>query len=79
MQLLTKTSMGHNGFSEKELITNLAYATAMARVFYRRVKEALPAADDLDGMGRYWKKYYNTPLGRGTVEEFKANYTKYVK
>jgi len=25
-----------------------------------------------------WKKYYNTPLGAGTVEEFIENYKKYV-
>jgi hypothetical protein len=46
------------------------YATAMARVFYWRVPAALPAAGDLAGQARYWKQYYNTPLGRGTVARY---------
>jgi len=51
-----------------ELVGNLYYATAMARVFYRRVKEALPDALDAPALAAYWKKYYNTRLGKGTVE-----------
>lgn len=61
-----------------ELVFNLAYATLMSRIHYRRVKEVLPQADDLQGLGRYWKKYYNTELGKGTVEEFVRNYTNFV-
>lgn len=62
----------------QEMVFNLAYATAMARLKYKRVKEALPATDDIDGLANYWKQYYNTPEGAGTVEEFKANYQRYV-
>lgn len=51
---------------------DLIYMTMMARVHYRRVREALPA--DVDGYARYWKRYFNTPLGAGTEDEFKANY-----
>lgn len=50
-----------------ELIGNLSYATAIARVFYRRVKAALPAAEDAAGMANYWKRHYNTIKGAGTV------------
>ncbi len=53
-----------------EMAGNLYYATAMCRIKYFRVKEKLPAADDLVGLARYWKRYYNTYLGAGTVEEF---------
>jgi hypothetical protein len=52
-----------------ELIGNLYYAAAMCRVFYRRLPDPLPAADDPEGMARLWKKRYNTPLGAGTVEK----------
>lgn len=53
----------------REMAGNLYYAAAMARIHYRRVKAALPAAGDALTMARYWKRWYNTPLGRGTVEE----------
>jgi hypothetical protein len=57
---------------------NLAYAIIMARLHYRRVPEPLPEADDIKGLARYWKKYYNTPKGAGTEAEFVRNYKKYV-
>lgn len=63
----------------EEMIGNLYYATAMARVHYRRVKSALPTdPNDLAAIARYWKKFYNTVLGAGTEAEFIANYKKYV-
>lgn len=61
-----------------QLIWNLAYATAMCRVFYLDKPASLPAADDIEGLGRYWKTYYNTAEGAGSVEEFVANYKRYV-
>ena len=54
----------------EQMAWNLGYATVMARIRYFREKEALPAADDDQGLARYWKRYYNTPLGKGTEEEF---------
>lgn len=55
-----------------EMIGNLYYATLMARIHYRRIPTSLPPADDLPALGRYWKRHYNTPLGKGTVEKFLA-------
>jgi hypothetical protein len=52
-----------------ELIGNLYYGAAMCRVHYRRVKEALPQAKDAEAMARYWKTYYNSARGAGTVEK----------
>ena len=60
-----------------QLKGNLYYAVAMCRIHYYRVSEPLP--NDLAGMARYWKKYYNTELGKGTVEEFIHNYEQAVK
>lgn len=53
-----------------QLHGNHFYAAAMCRIFYLRIREPLPAAYDWRGMARYWKKYYNTRLGKGTVEGF---------
>ena len=52
------------------LKSNDSYAAAMARVHYARVPEALPTAGDIKGMATYWKQYYNTPEGKGKVDEF---------
>jgi len=53
-----------------DMVGNLWYATAMARVHYRRVPEPLPEPGDLEGMANYWKDHYNTHQGAGTVEEY---------
>ena len=54
----------------ESLVSNLAYATAMTRIHYLRVPEPLPAVGDLEGQARYWKQYYNTHLGKGTVAKY---------
>lgn len=60
----------------QEMAGNLYYATAMARVHYYRVPRALPPADDLHGMAEFWKQYYNTEKGHGTVAQFITNYRR---
>jgi len=60
----------------KDLRDNLAYQIIMARIHYMRVPESLPEATDVEGLARYWKKYYNTHLGKGVVEEAVANYQR---
>lgn len=64
----------HNVDLPSEMVTNLAFAVAMCRIRYLAAPAPLPAADDVDGLARYWKKYYNTDQGAGTVEQFAANY-----
>jgi hypothetical protein len=54
------------------LVSDSVCAAAMARLRYRRAPERLPAADDVAGMAAYWKRHYNTPLGRGAPAEFAA-------
>jgi hypothetical protein len=49
-----------------------AYAALMARLKYVRVPAVLPLAGDLHGQAEYWKTYYNTNLGKGTVAEYVA-------
>jgi hypothetical protein len=64
--------------SDLLLATDLRYATMMARIKYRQVKEPVPPADNFPALAAYWKKYYNTPGGKGTVEEFTRHYVQYV-
>lgn len=64
---------------ERELITNLEYATAMTRLQYWRFKEPLPEYGDIEGMAVYWKNYYNTVKGDGTIEDFIRVYKKYIE
>ena len=61
------------------MVGNLYYATAFCRIHYLRVPEAIPVHKDIKGYAAYWKKYYNTPLGAGTEQEFIDNYKRYVK
>ena len=60
-----------------EMAWNLRYAAAMARIHYYRVPEALPVAQP-EAVARYWKRYYNTIHGSGSVEQFVKNLQKYV-
>lgn len=53
-----------------QLMTNLAYATVMARIHYLRVPSALPEANDYRGLANYWKDHYNTKLGAGKPDTF---------
>jgi hypothetical protein len=67
-----------SGVGEPSLLdceANLVYQICMARVFYLRKPMALPST--LDGQARYWKKYYNTHLGRGTVIKYIESFNLY--
>ena len=70
--------LGDRQKQQKELIGNLYYATAIARLIYYRAPSPLPVGGDIDGLAHYWKKYYNTELGKGTVEDFVRCYNQYV-
>ena len=82
--LKKKVDYCSHGYGDNPLVGNLYYAAAMARVHYLRVPESLPKKSDYSEkeyivqLALYWKAYYNTPLGKGTPEEFMANYLKYV-
>lgn len=53
---------------EENLTSNLPWATAMCRIHYLRVKSVIPKT--IEERAKYWKKYYNTPLGKGSVESY---------
>lgn len=75
-ELVPKFCLGHEDINQLE--GNLFYATAMSRILYYSISEPLPKENDLLGLASYWKKFYNTPKGRGTINEFQINYKKYV-
>jgi len=50
------------------LETNIAFSILMCRIHYRRVPKPLPYT--LEDQAVYWKAYYNSHLGKGTVEKF---------
>ncbi len=52
-----------------QLVTNLAYATAIARIIYCRSPKPLPAAGDTEAQAHYWVTEYNRG-GKGTVEHY---------
>lgn len=74
----TSNLLANTQYYEENLIGNLYYATAIARICYWRHSESLPKSYDTEGLARYWKKYYNTDKGKGTVAEFVNNFNKYV-
>jgi len=61
----------------EQVIGNIPFAVVIARIRYLMVPEALPDYDDVQGLGRYYKKYFNGP-GKGTASEFVENYNYHV-
>lgn len=64
-----------------DLIYSLPYATAMARVHYFRVPEALPEGslqneETIRKLAAYAKKYYNTEIGKATEEDYYEAYMR---
>jgi hypothetical protein len=65
---------------EEQLVTNLAFACAIARVRYAMSPDPLPAvADDIESLARIWKRVYNTHIGAGSISEFRAAYETYCR
>lgn len=57
---------------------NLWLAILTARLRYRVVPKPLPAEDDLNGLAAYWKASFNTPAGKGTVDQFKESWARHI-
>lgn len=52
------------------LTWNLRLSILIARLIYWRRPEPLPSYGDVAGMSQYWKDFYNSSLGKGTVEHY---------
>ena len=53
---------------EFSIFSNIALASAFCRIHYRRQPGAIPKT--MEGRAKYWKKFYNTELGRGTIKHY---------
>lgn len=62
----------------EQLVTNLAYACAMARLRFWRARAPLPDHLDLEELAEIYKTHYNTAGGAATPAEWLANYRRLV-
>lgn len=82
MMLDYVTAMGESGGEAihrsllPQLKGNLIYQILISRLYYYMIPQGLPS-NTPRALAEYWKQYYNTPLGKGTVDEAVANYAKY--
>ena len=69
-----KKSILELGYNSEEpimsLMSNIALQVAFCRLKYRRDKRPIPSKDKIEEQAKYWKRVYNTELGKGTVEHF---------
>lgn len=62
-----------------QLAGNRFFACGIARLKYWPVPEPLPNLDDIEGMGDYYKKWYNTTEGAGDAARWADLYRRYVQ
>ena len=55
---------------EVRVMSNIALQAVFCRLKYKRDKYALPKSNDLEAQAKYWKRVYNTHLGKGTIKHF---------
>lgn len=60
---------------EQNLMYNLAFQIFICRLIYLRIKEPIPCSKI--SRASYWKQYYNTNLGKGTVNGYLDKVKKY--
>ena len=64
---------------KERMETDLVYSIVMARLKYFWAPAALPDAHNITLQGLYWKRFYNTMLGDGTVEKYLKKYRHFVE
>ena len=60
------------------MVISPQFAEATARLNLIRFPEALPEADDLEGLARYAKKYWNAHAGKATEADYLNAYKSMV-
>lgn len=65
--------------SPDRMIYDMRFSTAMARLFYSRIKASLPKADDVNAIWDYYKIHYNTPKGKAQKDEAINNYHTFIR
>lgn len=74
-RVLSKRWKGSFSPDPMSMIVNFDTSIMACRAKYLSIPEAIPK--DIEGMAKYWKKYYNTELGKGTYKEALDNYKRY--
>lgn len=64
--------------TENALTSNLALNTLIARTKYFMIPEQLPNFKDIQGQAKYYKNYYNTAFGEGSLDRYVSLYTKFI-
>ena len=77
--ILTSQFSNYNMPPEDKLIYDLRFATVMTRLFYLRIKEALPPKDNVELIYAYYKKYYNTSKGAANFPDSYRKYENFIK
>ena len=69
-----KTDLYALGFDEKDSVIrvmgSIVLQVAFCRLCYRRDSKAIPSLENMEAQAKYWKRVYNTKLGKGTVKHF---------
>lgn len=62
------------GYDDKDdtmrMMGSIPLQVAFCRLKYRRDKHMIPSAENIEEQGKYWKRVYNTSLGKGTLKHF---------
>ena len=68
------TALHSLGFDESDasmsVLGSIALQAAFCRMQYRRDSNPLPKYGKIQAQADYWKRVYNTKLGKGTPEHF---------
>jgi len=75
--IASKFAMDLKKWKWENLSFNDSKALIMSFCFYKLVREKFPAPYSAQAHAKYWKKYYNTVLGKGTTEKYVAAFKKY--
>lgn len=79
----TKINSLGSGNIKDDLANNDKFSAAIAAVIYddRLTKRSitLPESSDIRGLGEVWKQLYNTPRGKGTVDQFVNDWNQVFK
>ena len=62
---------------QANMMYNLVHQTVMARLYYWSVSAPLPDHSDVEVLAEYYKKYWNTHMGKATVEQAMSKYKRY--
>lgn len=71
---------------ELNLSGNILFQIVITRVHYMRIPIKIPTRDlyetkqdYIKALAEYWKQYWNTPKGKGTIQQAIDNYNRYIK